>query len=694
MRFDKTSTMSDCSIVEKGASIVGDHAKNMISGSKDRMESTVNNIAQDSSMDKDSSNVVHKVKMTADPIITVASATITKAQLDASIERISNNFDHDAVKSVMHDQNVFIKNEHRPDSFVINEDLISKTIDMKKLGSRDENPTQMVFNSHSKIGEYSLKSNGALTIFEPDKLGQLAKASDITLNRMAQSAAQGFNVSQDQRKLIAEFKGEVQRAAKLQGNLDRLTQPKRLGKQIARIYMCPLDKSETMQGYRLAQRCTAPITAGAKVARKGVNRAGFLAHKQVLKFRYMIRHGGWASRQDARRFAKFVMNKKFGAPATFFSDIARKQSVKHLERITRNASSRFGVAANKLLAENMKNKTISKGMVKRIGKEAFKQTAVGGKLNAIKQTISFPRKWLQAQIRKRLQNTFAYKVFGKLFSLKARIKARIKEFLRKLLMKLLSFVLSIVQSVLGMIIGSIAVMLPMILPMLMIFVLVVPFFIIKDQQNYACSEQWMDICGTTKVAIADWTNSHGYSYCGGKCYSGCPTYMGTTPDKPAYSQVDASTTVINVNNQEYTVRRDCSGYVSACLRIYGSLDGGNWTSYDFVSKPKESLLGFDKYENPDPTTLQAGDIIAKDGHAEIIAEITDSGTVLVWSNGCCKAVMNPDSDVDGTVLEGNYTVAWRCNGSLDKETETANNEAKIRVDDKKKEDKIDITLVC
>jgi len=71
------------------------------------------------------------------------------------------------------------------------------------------------------------------------------------------------------------------------------------------------------------------------------------------------------------------------------------------------------------------------------------------------------------------------------------------------------------------------------------------------------------------------------------------------------------------NGKSYTIRIDCSGYVSACLYFYGLQSGLN--AYSSAGL-EGNIPGFVKYTwNGSTKNLQVGDILVYDGHTEIWA---------------------------------------------------------------------------
>ena len=122
--------------------------------------------------------------------------------------------------------------------------------------------------------------------------------------------------------------------------------------------------------------------------------------------------------------------------------------------------------------------------------------------------------------------------------------------------------------------------------------------------------------------------------------------------KLGYSQSRYIT--LNVLGQTLqNVRTDCSGYVSACLRLYGALTS-NTNSSGFVTM--NSMNGFTKHNWTGWDSLQPGDIITKNGHVEIFAS-NSNGAHNVWTCGSTSSCNNPGTNTDNR----SYTVVWRPN---------------------------------
>ena len=125
-----------------------------------------------------------------------------------------------------------------------------------------------------------------------------------------------------------------------------------------------------------------------------------------------------------------------------------------------------------------------------------------------------------------------------------------------------------------------------------------------------------------------------------------------------YSQT--KTISANLNGNTVSIRPDCSGFVSACLNLYGSMNT-TWSSYNF--KNEGSLQGFTKYAWSGWDNLQTGDIIAyrtgDTGHVEIFA-YNCGGTHFVYNCGSTYSVRQSGVTPSGTA---SFQVVWRPNSA-------------------------------
>ena len=161
------------------------------------------------------------------------------------------------------------------------------------------------------------------------------------------------------------------------------------------------------------------------------------------------------------------------------------------------------------------------------------------------------------------------------------------------------------------------------------------------------NEDWMNVVRTLKTLIAQTNASYNQS-----------TYLP-----------------IGVNDAIYTVRTDCSGYVSACLWASGASPiGTNWNSQSLLNAA--SIPGFVKYTWNGWDNLQEGDIIAYgeggkkidangseyygwSGHTEIFA-YNSNGKHYVYSNGSTNSLRSAVPTVAGNHgYTASNTCVWR-----------------------------------
>ena len=111
---------------------------------------------------------------------------------------------------------------------------------------------------------------------------------------------------------------------------------------------------------------------------------------------------------------------------------------------------------------------------------------------------------------------------------------------------------------------------------------------------------------------------------------------------------------LTVDGKTLSVRTDCSGLVSGCLRFFGAMNNV-LNSSGFCSA--KSIKGFTKMSWPGWDGLVEGDIIARNGHVEIFAR-NEGGTHYVYNGGSTKSLRSADATVTG---HSSYTTVWRCN---------------------------------
>ena len=127
--------------------------------------------------------------------------------------------------------------------------------------------------------------------------------------------------------------------------------------------------------------------------------------------------------------------------------------------------------------------------------------------------------------------------------------------------------------------------------------------------------------------------------------------------KPGYSQ--SKFIKITVGGKELSVRTDCSGFVSACLKYFGVLsDNINLDSRSITSQSGGMKnTGFTYGGWPGWDSLQEGDVLARNGHTEIFAYNKD-GKHYVYNCGSDSSVNSAEATVTGH--PNGYTAVWRC----------------------------------
>lgn len=124
--------------------------------------------------------------------------------------------------------------------------------------------------------------------------------------------------------------------------------------------------------------------------------------------------------------------------------------------------------------------------------------------------------------------------------------------------------------------------------------------------------------------------------------------------KPLYNQ--KSYVTINYNGKNLKVRTDCSGYVGACLQLYGAIpEGTNVTSNSLLNNTAISY-GFTYSGFPGWDQLQQGDIITRDGHVEIF-DHNEGDKHYVYNNGSDYSIQKSEPTVTGHPQ--GYSVVWR-----------------------------------
>ena len=124
--------------------------------------------------------------------------------------------------------------------------------------------------------------------------------------------------------------------------------------------------------------------------------------------------------------------------------------------------------------------------------------------------------------------------------------------------------------------------------------------------------------------------------------------------KPKYDQSGWIT--INYKGTDLKVRTDCSGFVGACLKLYGAIPmNQNITSRSLLQDGNIgsgfTYGGWNGWDN-----LKEGDIITRNGHVEIFSH-NSSGVHYVYNCGSTSSLGSPSPTPTGH--KNGYTVVWR-----------------------------------
>lgn len=129
--------------------------------------------------------------------------------------------------------------------------------------------------------------------------------------------------------------------------------------------------------------------------------------------------------------------------------------------------------------------------------------------------------------------------------------------------------------------------------------------------------------------------------------------------KLGYSQ--GGTVNVTIGGKTLSVRRDCSGFVTACLAFYGNVPYTTTSlRSDTYAKGNSSLLkdsNFTMEKFKSFNDLRKGDIIAKSGHVEIFAANVD-GKAYVYNVGSDSSANDPYATIH-SYDESQYTTVWR-----------------------------------
>lgn len=162
---------------------------------------------------------------------------------------------------------------------------------------------------------------------------------------------------------------------------------------------------------------------------------------------------------------------------------------------------------------------------------------------------------------------------------------------------------------------------------------------------YQCNEcniyqggDWLEICKQTKQALAQVIKDSGF-------------YPGPKEDPNSqYSWYGESP--VSVNGKTISVRRDCSGYVSACIYFYGQAQGittgYNWSTQNFSESGEggQALTQLGFTPKPGDSSILAGDVEVNLAlHMQVAAE---DGGRLVYNAGSNSSISNPGATSGGS----------------------------------------------
>lgn len=124
--------------------------------------------------------------------------------------------------------------------------------------------------------------------------------------------------------------------------------------------------------------------------------------------------------------------------------------------------------------------------------------------------------------------------------------------------------------------------------------------------------------------------------------------------KPKYNQ--GGSMDIDVNGETLSLRPDCTGIISAMLKVYGALPKTSNVNSSSLLKDGGIPDKFDKLKWPGWDGLVEGDIMVRSGHAEIFAS-NDGNTHYVYNGGSTNALGAAGATKSS---KDSYDVIWRC----------------------------------
>jgi hypothetical protein len=123
---------------------------------------------------------------------------------------------------------------------------------------------------------------------------------------------------------------------------------------------------------------------------------------------------------------------------------------------------------------------------------------------------------------------------------------------------------------------------------------------------------------------------------------------------PTYNQSGYIT--ITVNGQSLSVRTDCTGIITAMLKLYGAIDSGTSLNSNAMLKDGAIPRYFTRIDWPGWDNLQQGDIMVRSGHAEIFAYNDNNSKHHVWNGGSTNALCSSGATYSS---HSDYTLIWR-----------------------------------
>lgn len=656
MKLNASVTLSSAELTSE---TIKNSTKNMFSSSVSQFKQQSKSTAEQNTTDRDTSKVLHKTKTAVAPVTTVLSKSFIDNEYKKAIVKFAFEYESQSAyfMNELEKDHIFLRKEFSKESPVIAEEWgsLKKTIDLNKT----EGGKFFKYENYIKKGSYQISSKKELTVYDNSEINDIIRTTGLKLKRLEKQGVNG-KIPVNQTEVYKKFEKMHSDALKIQKLDKKFKQksPKRLKRQLIRLASSPISSSEGMQGYRLMEHCTTPVVAGCRFASRQANHIGYHIAKRKIAEQYIKAQPQIAShvlREDAKRYALERLRKT--SSTTFFKDMATKKTLNHLEKVTAKSTSRLGKSAYNIVRLQKSLQTTPKDAIKIATKESVKSalntTTYGRKViqtqKKVKRTTSAAKKIATKPVRfvaKKASNTFVFRTFRKInFAVKG-IKKVIIGMAKSLTKFLLSALAGFFTSVISTLVSLITMLLPMsfLLPFIAIILAlgIMVSSIGGDASRYVVNTDWVEVCKTAKQAVAETRAG-----CGDNAYSQTTYYP------------------ITINGVEYTTRPDCSGYVSFCLQIYGSLQKGNiWNSTLFTDNA--TLPGFAKYtlnEIGGVEGLQCGDIMTKHGHV-FIFDRYENGVYYIWSNGSDKAVMSPVSTPTTIPYLLEHPTIWRCTGEL------------------------------